>query len=437
MTNVGAWCWFSDPRAYYSASKNKTYIGWVSPAGDIMARMIDHASGADVTVTVHPLLNQDDHANPAFVETPDGRVYIFYAHHQASDVLYRWTGPDGDIRVMGPATGMDLASRNFHVAGAGYSYANPVYLPVGNRLMVFIRQNLANSQQRWIVAINENSVITNSWAGYPVWAASTISGPYLKAMRRGDDTIDLAFTTGHPADIVCDVHYARFRVIAGIARWENAAGTQITSVPFGPAQATLVQSGAAVGNAWIWQVDRDTAGVPIVLMSTYPGNSTASHKYRYARWDGAAFVTSEICTAGGPLVTSDPPSRYYSGGACFDGVDKTKIHLSRQDVSGWHLETWSTSGVLVGELDTPITNGDKYLRPFSPQGRPETWAFKGPYTTYLNYGGTLIQYGTGDTPIPEPTPKEALIAACDAVVSDTSVQGSVQNLAEKLKVYLA
>lgn len=441
MTSIGAWCWFSDPRAYYSASKNKTYVGWVSPSGDIMARMIDHGTGVDVTVNVHPNLNQDDHANPSFVETPDGRVYIFYAHHQANDVMYRWTGVDGDIRVMSGVTNMLLPTRNFHVAGAGYSYANPIFVPDGNRMMVFIRQNLANQQQRWVVAINENGMATNSWSGYALWAASTVSGPYLKAMRSGENTIDFVFTTGHPFDIVCDVHYARFTVINGAARYENAAGTQITSVPFGPSQATLVQSGVPVGNTWIWQVDRDDTGAPIVLMSTYPENLTTEHKYRFARWNGAAFITSEICSAGGPLVLSDPPSRYYTGGACFDGVDKNKIHLSRQDTIGWHLETWATddSGEtwnLSGVIDDPLVDGGKYLRPFSPQGKKEVWAFKGPYTTYLNYSGSLSSYPTGDTTQPPPTPKEELLEACVLVGSDPDAQGSVKNLAAKLMAFV-
>lgn len=443
MADIGAWCWFSEPRVLFDAERNRTYTGWVSPTGDIMAKQVNHDTGQEIVVTLHPALDVDDHANPSFMKTPDGRVHIFYAHHQASDVLHRWTGPDGNFSVMAPPTGLGLQSKSFHVAGCTYSYANPVYVPAGNRFLVFIRQNLPNNQQRWIVINNEDGGATNTWSGYVLWAASTVSGPYLKAMCNGIDAVDLVFTTSHPADIVCDVYYARFRIVGGAARYENAAGVQITTVPFGPAQATLVQSGAPVGNAWIWQVDRDASGAPVVVMSTYPSNGTAEHRYRFARWNGTAFVTSEICSAGGPLVVSDIPSRYYSGGICFDGNDRSVVYLSRQNASGWHLERWTTADnggfwSFDCAIDSPVVDGGKYIRPFSPHGyagsAPFVWCFKGPYTTYLNYAAELIGY-TGPVTPPPPTPRDELIEACEAVEDDVTASASVRAMAAKLRAF--
>ncbi len=409
MVDNGAWCWFSDPRVLYSQSKDRTYVGWVSPTGDIIAKQIDHATGATKTVTVHANLQQDDHCNPGFLEMPDGRVYIFYAHHQASDVVYRWTGTNGDIGTLGGPVGLGVSG--IIPGGGTFSYANPVHVPDGNRVMVFFRHN--TSRNRWCVAVNENALATNSWAGYPLFDTGAVdSGPYFKAMANGSDAVDLLLTTDHPANAVSDVRYMRFKQEASGAKWQNALSQNVASVPFGVAQTTLVQTGSTVGNTWIWQVSRDAGGNPIALMSAYPGNSTTEHKYRFARWNGTAFVTSEICSAGGPLVTSDPPSRYYSGGICFDGNDWTKVYLSRQDANGWHLEQWSTADngatwTLAGPLDTPITDGGKYVRPFSPKGygatAPAVWCFKGAYTTYLNYNAALVSYGAGAAEPPEHT----------------------------------
>lgn len=444
MTSTGAWCWFSEPRVLYDSARNRTYSGWVSPTGDIMAKQVNHDTGVEIVVTLHQALNVDDHANPSFAKTPDGRIQIFYAHHSASDILHRWTGPDGNLTVLAPAAWMGLPSKTFHVSGSTYSYASPVYVPAANRFIVFSRQNMPNNQQRWVVMSNEDGLATETWAGYPLWAASTVSGPYLKAMCNGVDTVDLVFTTGHPFEIVCDVYYARFRIVGGVARYENAAGVQITSVPFSPAQATLVQAGAPVGNTWIWQVDRDASNAPVVLMSTYPGNLYTEHKYRFARWNGTSFVSSEICSAGGPLVTSDPPSRYYSGGICFDGNDRSKVYLSRQDADGWHLERWGTADngatwAFESVIDAPVSDGGKYVRPFSPHGyagaAPEVLCFKGSYTTYLNYAATLMAY-TGDY-TPPPTPESDLVAACETVEADASVSASVKDMAAKLKVLFA
>jgi hypothetical protein len=430
---TGAWCWFSDPRAIYSATHDRTYSGFVATNGDIVAVQFDHSTGQQKEVVVRAALNVDDHANPSFLEMPGGRIYVFYAHHQDSDIRFKWTGPNGDLSVMSPEYTFGLPAQGIHVPGCTYSYCNPVYLPSCGRVMVFFRQNLPDDTNRWFVALNENQVGTVTFPAYPIWATGTGKGPYIKVMRHGDNVIDIIATTDHPGNAVCDVYYFRFVHEGGSTfRWQNASGVNATGVPLGPSQATLVQSGAPVGNTWIWQVSRDAGGAPVALMSTYPGNTTDEHKYRFARWNGTGFNTTEICSAGGALVPGATPSRYYSGGASFDGNDPSKVYLSRESGGLWSVEKWATTDNgatwALDEVVSPSASG-KVIRPFAPKGASADlkalW-MRGRYDTYVDYAATL----EGDFP---PTAEELLIAACISAEADNSNTATVIELAARIR----
>ena len=48
VTEDGAWCWFSDPRAvYYKGTYERTYTGFVTSGGDIMVAFKDHKTGTE------------------------------------------------------------------------------------------------------------------------------------------------------------------------------------------------------------------------------------------------------------------------------------------------------------------------------------------------------------------------------------------------------
>ena len=45
LTDDGAWCWFSDPRAiYFNGKYRRTYAGWIDQAGNVMVGFYDHDS---------------------------------------------------------------------------------------------------------------------------------------------------------------------------------------------------------------------------------------------------------------------------------------------------------------------------------------------------------------------------------------------------------
>jgi hypothetical protein len=444
MSNRGAWCWFSDPRSFYSARHNRTYVGWVSPTGDIMARQIDHTTGTDLTVTVHVGLQQDDHANPSFIELPDGRVYIFYAHHQASDLMYRWTNASGDIATLGGPVGLGLGSSYWQERGIvpPFSYVNPVYVSGGNRLMVLFRQVLSN-RNRWCVAANFNQLASNSWEGYALFdGAGLQSSAYLKTVSNGVDRIDLLLSTGHPLFEVVKVFHARFTYTGGVAKWQNGDGSvHLASVPFGTTQLTPVIDGANFGNAWIQEIACDN-GTPVALLYTYPGNNRHDSRYRYARFNGTAWVTTEICSGGDELQ----PDNYYAPGCTFDGSDLSKVYAARQDATGWRIERWDTADNgatwALGETISPADAVNKQFRPYSPRGytpgtnRPAVFWWKGRYTTYLDYDAELLSWSGTAVPPPPPNEKDALLQQCLVCEADTTETASGRALAQKLRLYV-
>ena len=92
----GAWCWFADPRAILVG--DHLLSGWVSSGGDIVVS--DRQPGGEATASVlHAALQKDDHANPALLALPDGRVMAFYSRHTGSEMFMRetvWPGQFDD-----------------------------------------------------------------------------------------------------------------------------------------------------------------------------------------------------------------------------------------------------------------------------------------------------------------------------------------------------
>lgn len=76
ITNDGAWCWFSDPRAIYVG--NQVIGGYVDKEGSIWAFSYDTDLLEKKYFKLFEKLDYDDHANPSFMKLPDGRVVSFF-----------------------------------------------------------------------------------------------------------------------------------------------------------------------------------------------------------------------------------------------------------------------------------------------------------------------------------------------------------------------
>ncbi|MBN2564314.1 MAG: hypothetical protein JXB46_01245, partial [Candidatus Eisenbacteria bacterium] len=79
ISTDGAWSWFSDPRAL--CVDGTVYTGWVTGDGDVEVATCDMSSGVVALRELRGGFQSDDHVNPAFYQTSDGRLTAFYSKH--------------------------------------------------------------------------------------------------------------------------------------------------------------------------------------------------------------------------------------------------------------------------------------------------------------------------------------------------------------------
>ncbi len=133
----GAWCWFADPRAVYHEGRfRRTYAGWVNSAGDIQVAAYDHRTGKSEVSTLKAKLERDDHANPAILIQPDGRLRVFYSPHNGGKMAWRVSVHPEDISSWTEETVLPVNTQG----SSGYTYPNPFILKKEkNRMYLFWR----------------------------------------------------------------------------------------------------------------------------------------------------------------------------------------------------------------------------------------------------------------------------------------------------------
>jgi hypothetical protein len=100
LTDDGAWCWIADPRAI--AVGGRTIAGWVTSGGDVVVGSLDHETGEVRSRALHRRLDPDDHANPALIAQPDGRLLALYSKHADRVLRLRVSARPGDVTEWEP-----------------------------------------------------------------------------------------------------------------------------------------------------------------------------------------------------------------------------------------------------------------------------------------------------------------------------------------------
>src|SRR6266545_3699939 len=376
----GAWSWFGDPRAvYYQGVHRRTYVGWVDGSGNVQVASYDHDTGVRVVATVKANFQIDDHAGPSLLLRPDGHLLAFWSAHIGGAMYYRRSVLPEDVTSWEPERTVPT-----NTSGTwGFTYPNPVQLSAeGDRIWLFWRG--ANFNPTF-----STSDDGSSWG--PARTLISVPGqrPYVKYASNSVDTIHLAFTQGHPRDLVTNIYYARYGA-GGLYRADGSLIAQESALPFTPAQADMVYDAAAHGGvkAWVHDVGFDAAGRPVVVFATFPSNS--DHRYHYARWDGTGWVDHEFALAGGSM-SGDPTEPNYSGGVTLDHEDPSVVFLARQRSGVFEVELWQTSDGGHSWSSRSVTSGSARgnYRPISPRGMTGAdlnvvW-MRGGYPSYTSY----------------------------------------------------
>ncbi len=379
----GSWSWFGDPRAVQVGGA--TFVGWIDWSGRVTVGELDRSSGATRAVVVARVYH-DDHSDPSILVEPDGRLTVFWSGHNGAHMYYRTTLAPGDISACTAVRTLQQSIRG----PDGFTYPNPVPLPAeADRLYLFWRG------ADWSADFATRAPSGN-WSGAHELIRSPGQRPYLKVAGNGSNLIGLAFTNGHPRDVLTSVYYAAYR---NGSLW-RAGGTWITRVdwaPIAPRQASIVYDATKTHvPAWVWDVAIGRDGRPVIVYATFPPG--AQHVYWYARFDGRRWISDRLTSAGGS-ISPRTTELQYSGGVALDHTQPSTVYLSRQVHGGWQIERWTSpdGGAHWRRTVVVPADGTENVRPVVPRGYTGgpmglLW-LRGVYGTYTDYRTSIAFTG--------------------------------------------
>jgi BNR repeat-containing family member len=387
----GGWSWFADPRAVYVGGH--TITGWV----DWRRWVVIASLGPEGTTRVRiaredqpktgPHLRhhqRDDHGNPALLVEPDGRITAYYSGHGGPHMNWRTTLRPGDISAWGPIQRLPVNIRG----PAGYTYPNPVRLADEGRTYLFWRGGRS-------LPTFSSTDSTGAWA--PAMTLIRPVGhqrPYVKVSSNDRDRIDFAFTNGHPRNDVSGVYYAQYRAGA-LYRASGAPIKPVAALPLRRSESDLVfDAHAHHERAWVWDVAEAGDGRPVVVFAVFRHRGRL-HRYKYSRWNGSAWETHDLGSAG-RRITRAWAERYYSGGIALDhrdprvvyaSVGRRRHHRIKKMVTPDGGKTWLRSWINHGA-------GTDNVRPVVPRGLPpgqnELLWMRGFYNIWAKFRTSIV-----------------------------------------------
>jgi hypothetical protein len=366
LTPDGAWSWFGDPRAvYYEGERRCTYAGWVTASGDVVVAQYDHDTGEIVSTVVDEELQRDDHASPALLVRPDGRVMVFYCGHRGRWMIFRIAEQPEDVS----SWGSEHAASGHTSEVWGYTYPCAFDLAgEANRRYLFWRG-------REYLPTFSTSDTGMTWSEPRVLIDADGDQPYVKYASDGERSIHIAFTEDHPRKAEgTSIYYARYAGGA-LYRADGSIIAQVDSLPIKPRDADLVYDASEQGGrVWLWDLAFDEHGWPVIAYAAFP--SEEDHRYRYARWNGSSWTDEELTPAGSWFPTVERYRRhfepYYSGGMALDRGDPSIVYLSRPVDGVFEIERWTRADDEEGWTHSAVTRGSaaNNVRPVAPVGRP-------------------------------------------------------------------
>lgn len=400
LTQDGAWCWFSDPRAIMIGENVLT--GWVKADGTIEACKFNTGANSIQTTDLYYKLETDDHNNPAFVLTGEDKILAMYTRHSLKDLFINTSKNDGEFEFSGAQLIHPISDKEFEkFPRRTMTYANPIRLEEeDNRIYCFGRWTGFKPNMMW----SDDSGVT--WSKSRVFITNypfdSNNRPYVKYYSNGKSRIHIVFTDGHPRDEPTNsVYYAYYENGA----FFKASGEKICTmeqIPFEPKDADVVYtSNIADGRAWITDIGQDEQNNPILLYTKSPTEN--NHEYWYAHYNVEGWSEKKICDSGKWFPQTPDGQKefeaHYFGSMSLHPNNAGVVYLSRQVNDVFEVERWETNNLGNSWKSEAITENSKYdnVRPYIPRGlKPESeeivfWMENQKYIHYTNYK-TSIKY---------------------------------------------
>lgn len=403
LTNDGAWCWFSDPRAIVDGDHIIT--GWVKKDGTIEACNLNYKTSQTKHHTLFSKFNNDDHDNPAFVTTASGDILAFYTMHSKQHSFH-----------------YNLLKANNKEQ---FAFEKPIEIyPIDkNEFKKFPKRTITYANPYKLEKENDKLYCFGRWTGFkPNFMTSTDDGktwskskvfitnypfnkqnrPYAKYYSDGKSKIHIIFTDGHPRKEPTNSVYYTYYEGGKFHKANGEVIADMNSIPFEPKDATKIyESTLEEGRAWIADMTQDKKGNPVILYTKSP--SEEDHRYWYARYVKGKWINHEICKSGKwfpktlPGKTEREP--HYFGGMTVHPDNANVIYVSRQIKGVFEIERMETKNCGKTWKTTTITSNSKLdnVRPYIPRGLKKNqeevvfWMENTKYIHYKNYD-TSIKY---------------------------------------------
>jgi len=326
----GGWCWFQDERAIITQGKlviASVAAGAHDPArrGNVEVVVHDLTSGASTKVVLHERLQLDDHAAPALLVRPDGRILAVYSKHGSENCFYyRISQRPHEASAWAP-------ERSFVPSPSSrITYSNLHYLVKEGRIYNFFRglDDSFKPSYAWSDDLGETWLRGTVFIQVP---GTFRHRPYVKYASDGVDTVHFFYTEGHPRNYDNSVYHVYYRH----GRLHRSDGSPIRLLAQGlktPQEGTCIFKGDANNVAWTSDIELDRAGRPYVAYSVQKGSAGLpeqdhgqDHRYRYARWTGSRWVDHEIAYAGSKLYAGEED---YTGNIALDPADPDCVYIS-------------------------------------------------------------------------------------------------------------
>ena len=402
LTDNGAWCWFSDPRAiYYEGSHQRTYAGWVDDQGNIMVGYYDHQTKLTKQVTLHEKLQIDDHNNPSLLMGVDGKLMVFYSEHSSKTPILmakaKYPESISSWETIEPLTLND--SSLFEGASNTYTYTNIINLEKeDNKLFLFWRGT--DFKPNFSMSIDQG--VTWSIGRILILPERSYQNrrPYLKVASNNTNRIHFAFTDGHPRNEPTNsIYYARYENDT-VFKADGQTIKPWSEMPVSPISCDLVYDAGSTGErSWIWDVAENSEGNPVLVYSRFPNDST--HLYCYAIWADNRWKNFQMINSGSwfPHTKEGEIEREpnYSGGITLNHADPSIAYLSIEKSGIFEIERWKTSDNGLNWSRTEITQNSEHdnIRPFvvrsySPINQPSVlWMTIRHYFHYTDYNASI------------------------------------------------
>lgn len=398
ITNDGAWCWFSDPRAIYV--DNKMIGGFVDKQGSIWAFSYDPSTQEKQQFKMKDKFDYDDHANPSVMALPDKRIAFFFSAHggtKDSPIYYAISKRPADISEWNELQQVDPEMEG----NLGVCYSNPVMLSAeNNKTYLFFRGR--NFKPNFIVTED-----LKTWSD-PVTLVvnDSIYGkggrPYMKVATNHTDKIFFAFTDAHPRDRATNsIYFMMYKE----GKLYGADGRVIseTLTAVSPSITDKVYDATRTfDKAWIWDVAFDKEENPVLVYARF-SQIDGAHSYWYARWNGKSWENHLITKAGPWFQRNDYNNKSnierennYSGGVYLDHENPSVVYTSRPIDNVFEIEKWTFRGGKEKWITEAITQNSQRdnVRPFVVRGHraglPEVlWMYNYKYPGFKSYESAI------------------------------------------------